>query len=112
MAEMLISGVVKTLMGTLSFLLQQEFAIAWGLKKELEKLESTLTTIQTVLKDAEAKKGKNEELKNWLRKLKDAAYEADDIIDEFKLNRSSTMESCWDTEKGTQIFLAFKRTCI
>ncbi|XXG52790.1 hypothetical protein AAC387_Pa03g1014 [Persea americana] len=85
MAEMLISGVVKTLMGTLSSLLQQEFVIAWGLKKELEKLESTLTTIQTVLKDAEAKKGKNEELKNWLRKLKDAAYEADDMIDEFKI---------------------------
>ncbi|KAJ8635365.1 hypothetical protein MRB53_009632 [Persea americana] len=82
---MLISGFVKTLMGTLSSLLQQEFGIAWGRKKELEKLESTLTTIQTVLKDAEAKKGKNEELKNWLRKLKDAAYEADDMIDEFKI---------------------------
>lgn len=85
MADMLISGVVKTIMGNLNSLLLQEIGIAWGLKKELEKLKSMLTTIQAVLTDAETKKVKSEAQKNLLRKLKDAAYEADDLIDEITM---------------------------
>ena len=37
-----------------------------------------------MLQDAEAKKVKYGPLKNWLIKLKDAAYDAEDIIDECK----------------------------
>lgn len=50
---------------------------------ELDNLERTLSTIQTVLRDAEEKQWKSEAVKNWLRILKDGAYDADDVLDEF-----------------------------
>ncbi|KAF7130389.1 hypothetical protein RHSIM_Rhsim10G0074500 [Rhododendron simsii] len=60
-----------------------DFGIAWGLEAELKNLESTLSSIQAVLVDAEAKQWTSEAVKNWLRKLKDSAYDADNVLDEF-----------------------------
>ncbi|KAK9034952.1 hypothetical protein V6N11_077004 [Hibiscus sabdariffa] len=83
MADVLVSSLVKTIFGTLNSLALREYEIASNLETELQNLESTLTTIQAVLQDAEQKQWKNEAVKNWLRKLKDVAYDADDILDEF-----------------------------
>ncbi|KAL7169401.1 hypothetical protein ACSBR2_034445 [Camellia fascicularis] len=85
MADLLISPLVTSILRTLNSLVLKEFGIAWGLKTELEKLESTLSTIQAVLQDAETKRGKSEALKNWLRKLNDVAYDADNLVDEFMI---------------------------
>ncbi|KAK2642768.1 hypothetical protein Ddye_024531 [Dipteronia dyeriana] len=48
----------------------------------MKKLPSLLTTIHVVLEDAEEKQVKKRALQNWLRKLKDAAYKADDMLTE------------------------------
>ncbi|KAL7250459.1 hypothetical protein ACSBR1_012468 [Camellia fascicularis] len=48
----------------------------------MKKLSSTLTTIQVVLEDAEQKQFQDKAIQNWLRKLNDAAYEVDDILDD------------------------------
>ncbi|CAL5420518.1 unnamed protein product [Camellia sinensis] len=85
MHDLLISPLVSSILKTLNSLVLKEFGIAWGLKTELENLESTLSTIQAVLQDAETKRGKSEALKNWLRKLNDAAYDADNLVDEFMI---------------------------
>ncbi|XP_058079961.1 putative disease resistance protein RGA3 [Magnolia sinica] len=84
-AEAILSAFVKTVLGNLNSLLLQEFGSAWGVKEELGKLESTLSTIHAVLQDAEEQQVKNEAVKNWLKKLKDATYVADDLIDEFAI---------------------------
>ncbi|KAK8327369.1 hypothetical protein V6Z11_A11G177800, partial [Gossypium hirsutum] len=47
-------------------------------------LTNTLTTIQAVLHDAEEKQWKSEAIKNWLGKLKQAAYDLEDVLDDFK----------------------------
>ncbi|XP_058078555.1 putative disease resistance protein RGA4 [Magnolia sinica] len=83
MAEVFLSALVETMVGNLNSLLPQQFQTARGVKKELGKLESTLSTIQAVLQDAEEQQVKSQALKNWLKKLKDVAYDADDLIDEF-----------------------------
>ncbi|CAK9153375.1 unnamed protein product [Ilex paraguariensis] len=83
MADALVSGLVSTILGNLNSYLQQEFGAAWGLKDEIQKLKSTFTAIQAVLQDAEAKQTKNATLQDWLSKLKDAAYDADNLLDEF-----------------------------
>ncbi|XP_039054511.1 putative disease resistance protein RGA1 [Hibiscus syriacus] len=83
MADVFVSSLVKTIFGTLNSLALHEYEIASNLETELQNLESTLTTIQAVLQDAEQKQWKSEAVKNWLRKLKDVAYDADDILDEF-----------------------------
>ncbi|XP_074293543.1 putative disease resistance protein RGA1 [Silene latifolia] len=55
-----------------------------GYKADLEKLQQTVETIKAVLLDAEAKTEKlTHETKLYIKKLKDAAYDADDLIDEF-----------------------------
>ncbi|CAL5422965.1 unnamed protein product [Camellia sinensis] len=97
MPDLLISPLVRSILATLNSLVLKEFGIAWGLKTELENLKSTLSTIQAVLQDAETKRGKSETLKNWLRKLNDAAYDADNLVDEFM---TEAMRRRMDSERG------------
>ncbi|XP_030962832.1 putative disease resistance protein RGA3 [Quercus lobata] len=59
----------------------QEIALIWGVKDEIKKLKETVSTISAVLLDAEAKKHNNE-VKLWLQRLKDAMFDADDLLDE------------------------------
>ncbi|CAK9153332.1 unnamed protein product [Ilex paraguariensis] len=84
MANTLVSGLANTILGNLSSPALQEFGAACGLKDEIQKLKSTFTAIQAVLQDAEAKQTKSKALQDWLSKLKDAAYDADNILDEFE----------------------------
>eukprot|EP00257_Ricinus_communis_P027704 XP_025015118.1 LOW QUALITY PROTEIN: putative disease resistance protein RGA3 [Ricinus communis] len=85
MADALLSALASTILTNLNSLVLGEFAIAGSLKTELNNLESPFTTIQAVLHDAEEKQWKSEAMKNWLHKLKDAAYEADDVLNEYAI---------------------------
>ncbi|RWR91871.1 putative disease resistance protein RGA3 [Cinnamomum micranthum f. kanehirae] len=53
-----------------------------GVEGEAHKLKETLSRIQALLNDAEARQIKDESVRLWLRELKDAAYDAEDIVDE------------------------------
>ncbi|KAL4599186.1 hypothetical protein ACB092_11G109300 [Castanea dentata] len=64
-------------------LLLQEIKLAYGVKAELGYLDSTVSTIQAVLLDAENQGSHNYEIKDWLRKLKDFFLDADDLLDDF-----------------------------
>ncbi|XP_028089907.1 putative disease resistance protein RGA3 [Camellia sinensis] len=97
MADLLISPLVSSILKTLNSLVLKEFGIAWGLKTDLENLGSTLSTIQAVLQDAETKRGKGEALKNWLRKLNDTAYDANNLVDEFM---NEAMRRRMDSKRG------------
>ncbi|KAL1072916.1 hypothetical protein V6Z11_D11G185500 [Gossypium hirsutum] len=83
MADVFVSSLVSTILGNLNSLALREFEIASNLETDLQDLESTLSTIQAVLQDAEQKQWRSEAVRNWLRKLKDIAYDADDLLDEF-----------------------------
>ncbi|XP_030971366.1 putative disease resistance protein RGA4 [Quercus lobata] len=50
--------------------------------KEVRKLESTLRAIQAVLEDAEKKQVSDKAVELWLDKLKEAAYDVDNVLDE------------------------------
>ncbi|KAL8532125.1 hypothetical protein ACS0TY_008660 [Phlomoides rotata] len=81
MADALVSAVLKTVVGMLGSAALQEVSLVWGLKDEIDKLESVFGAIQAVLHDAELKQRKSEPIQNWLRKLKDAACDAENILD-------------------------------
>ncbi|XP_026657357.2 putative disease resistance RPP13-like protein 1 [Phoenix dactylifera] len=51
--------------------------------KDLEKLGRTLKRIQAVLHDAEEREIREESVKLWLKELKEVAYQADDVLDEY-----------------------------
>ncbi|KAK6782835.1 hypothetical protein RDI58_020631 [Solanum bulbocastanum] len=75
---------LQVLLDNLTCFIQGELGLILGFKDEFEKLQSTFTTIQAVLEDAQKKQLKDKAIENWLQKLNAAAYEADDILDECK----------------------------
>jgi Leucine-rich repeat (LRR) protein len=85
MADAIVSALASTIMGNLNSLILQELGLAGCLKTDLEHLERTFITTQAVLQDAEVKQWKDQAIKVWLRHLKDAAYDVDDLLDEFAI---------------------------
>jgi hypothetical protein len=83
MAEAVLFNTAEGIMKSLGSLALQEIGLLWGFKDELKKLGSTVSTIQAVLLDAEEQQAKNHAVKDWLGKLKDAIYEADDLLDDY-----------------------------
>eukprot|EP00258_Populus_trichocarpa_P028503 XP_024444522.1 putative disease resistance protein RGA4 [Populus trichocarpa] len=83
MADAVLSALATTIMGNLNSSFLQELGLAGSLETELENLNRTIRTIRAVLHDAEEKQWKSEAIKLWLRDLKDAAYDADDLLSDF-----------------------------
>ena len=84
MAESFAFGIAERVLETLGSSLLQEVGLSWCVETALEELKDTVSTIQAVLLDGEEKQTSNNELRDWLGKLKDAFYKADDIVDEFE----------------------------
>ncbi|EHA8588124.1 putative disease resistance protein [Cocos nucifera] len=51
--------------------------------KDLKKLERTLKRIHAVLNDVEEREIREEAVKLWLKELKEVAYDAEDVLDEY-----------------------------
>jgi structure-specific endonuclease subunit SLX1 len=85
MSEAVTSALVSTILGNLNTLVHEELGLVFGIQTEFEKLKRTFMTVQAVLKDAEEKQWKDEAIRIWLTGLKDAAYDADDVLDEFAI---------------------------
>ncbi|GMP41084.1 hypothetical protein CsSME_00011299 [Camellia sinensis var. sinensis] len=66
----------------LNTFIQNEVGLLCGVNKDLKKLPGTLSTIWDVLEDEEQKQLQDKHIQDWLKELNDAAYEADDILDE------------------------------
>ncbi|KAI8553453.1 hypothetical protein RHMOL_Rhmol05G0017400 [Rhododendron molle] len=75
-------SLVTNLLKSLQPLVEKEVGLLLGVDEEMTKLSSTLSTIETVLEDAERNHPEDRAVQDWLRKLKDAAYKVDDILDE------------------------------
>ncbi|KAK9713872.1 hypothetical protein RND81_06G056400 [Saponaria officinalis] len=62
-----------------------EMKLAWGLKDELEKLQTKFSDLQPFLMDVGSAKHADQrtQVTAWLQKVKDAAYCADDIMDDY-----------------------------
>ncbi|CAI0395831.1 unnamed protein product [Linum tenue] len=83
MAEIILFPIGKQILEKLGNFAVQEIGLLWTLKKELKKLDDTVSTIQAVLLDAEKKQKHNDQIKLWLSNLSEAMYDADDLLDDF-----------------------------
>ncbi|KAF2289419.1 hypothetical protein GH714_036053 [Hevea brasiliensis] len=70
---------LESVLGKLASLTLGEISLAWNVSDYLDKLKSTLSTVEAVLLDAQEQQGKNHELTIRLSKFKDALFDADDI---------------------------------
>ncbi|XP_058079905.1 putative disease resistance RPP13-like protein 1 [Magnolia sinica] len=73
--------------------LREEVYLVGDAKEELIKLSSTLESIQAVLNDAEIMQFHNPSIQVWLKKLKDVAYDAEDLLDEMIPSPESESET-------------------
>ena len=83
MAEAIPFGLARKIIEKLSSTTFEEIGSIWGVKDELEQLKNTVSTIQAVLQDAEEQQDKNHQVRDWLKKLRDAVYDADDLLSDF-----------------------------
>ncbi|XP_059439327.1 putative disease resistance protein RGA4 [Corylus avellana] len=82
MAERLLFGSAERIIQTLGSLAAKEIGLLWGVEDELQSLMNTVSTIKAVLLDAEEKQAAgNHGVRDWLGKLDDAIYDADDLLD-------------------------------
>ncbi|XP_019166239.1 PREDICTED: putative disease resistance protein RGA3 [Ipomoea nil] len=95
MAETFLADITENVLSKIVSLAQDEISSAWNLKPELKKLQNTLSTIKAVLRDADEQQAKNHEVKDWLQKLRDVVYDADDLLDDFgTLSLLRKLRSC------------------
>ncbi|CAL1379916.1 unnamed protein product [Linum trigynum] len=81
-AEAILIPVAKSILGKAADLAAEQIGLLWNFKRELKKLKDTVTIIQAVLRDAEEKQFHNHQVKDWLEKLSDVMYDADDLLDD------------------------------
>ncbi|CAN1233496.1 Disease resistance protein RGA2 [Linum perenne] len=87
MAESALFSLTQTVLNQLSSKLLQEAAFLWGIEDagvdEIDKLTLTISAVQRLLLDAEDKSHHNHNLRLWLKDLRRALYDADDLLDDF-----------------------------
>ncbi|XP_020085966.1 disease resistance protein RGA2-like [Ananas comosus] len=88
MAEGIAFDLVKGVLGKLGSALGDEIGLLRSFKHDADDLRSNFSAIQAVLLDAEERSSsagkESHALRDWLRKLKDAAYDADGLLDEIR----------------------------
>ncbi|KAG2481252.1 hypothetical protein PVAP13_6KG393140 [Panicum virgatum] len=79
---------VEGLVGKAADVLVQRVTGMWGIESYRRKLEDQLVYMLSLLavaeEKAEAKMEAGRAVKAWMKKLKTAAYEADDVLDAFQ----------------------------
>ncbi|OWM65587.1 hypothetical protein CDL15_Pgr009113 [Punica granatum] len=83
MADEVLGGVVESVTGHLVSLVSQEIRLACGVRAELVKLQTTVSIIGGMLREADKRRVEAEYVKEWLKKLKELFYDADDLLDDF-----------------------------
>ncbi|WCJ19994.1 hypothetical protein M5689_002260 [Euphorbia peplus] len=58
----------------------QDLKIFWGLEEELNDLQESMDEVADLVEDAEEKQDHMVQARRWLRKLRDEAYEAENLL--------------------------------
>ncbi|KAJ9190537.1 hypothetical protein P3X46_001725 [Hevea brasiliensis] len=110
MAEAIPFGVATEILTKLGSSLFQEIGSLYGVKKDLQELENTLSTIKAALLDAEERQEKSHLVQDWIRKLKDVVFDADDLLDAAATRASQLQVEThgWKIEKVSPNSIAFR----
>ncbi|XP_064998323.1 putative disease resistance protein RGA3 [Musa acuminata AAA Group] len=76
---------ISGLVGTLKDMAKEEVDLLLGVPGEIQKLQRSLRNIHSVLRDAEKRRIEDEEVNDWLMELKDVMYDADNLLDECRM---------------------------
>jgi Rx N-terminal domain len=82
--ETLVSAAVEKVCDKLIDLLAEQLHLLWNFKDDMEYMKSTMLMIKAVLSDAEKRSLEEDSVRLWLRRLKSAAYDIDDMLSDFE----------------------------
>nr|CAD1828954.1 unnamed protein product [Ananas comosus var. bracteatus] len=106
MAEGIAFDLVKGVLDKLGSTLWDEIGLLRSFKDDADDLRSNFSAIQAVLLDAEERSNVEKEshaLCDWLRKLKDAAYDADDLLDEIRTQAALRQQQYPEVQDQNQL---------
>ncbi|XP_008222899.1 PREDICTED: putative disease resistance protein RGA3 [Prunus mume] len=84
-AEFVLTFAAERILTKVAALATEQLSLAWGFKGELAWLGDSLSLMQNILRDAaEQPTDQGHAVKAWVKKLKDIAQDADDVLDEFQ----------------------------
>ncbi|XP_044465070.1 putative disease resistance protein RGA4 [Mangifera indica] len=86
MAEAILFNTSTEILKKIVSLIGGEVPLLWNLKSNLRRLEGTMSTLKAVLLDAETKQTQDHQLRDWLGKLRDVFYDAEDVLEEFEFH--------------------------
>uniref|UniRef100_A0A0D9XVG0 NB-ARC domain-containing protein n=1 Tax=Leersia perrieri TaxID=77586 RepID=A0A0D9XVG0_9ORYZ len=89
---------MKSLLGKLGNLLSQEYALIRGIRGDVQYINDDLASMQAFLRDLSAVAEGNSHdhrMKDWMKQIRDMAYDIEDCIDDFthRLPPDSTSEA-------------------
>nr|XP_027099089.1 disease resistance protein RPM1-like [Coffea arabica] len=76
-------SVVGFLINQLSTLLSQEITLLGGLKSDVQFIKDELGSMKAFLREAEAKEDNDSQLQEWLKQVREVAYDTEDVLDDF-----------------------------
>ncbi|KAK3162237.1 hypothetical protein QOZ80_1BG0087220 [Eleusine coracana subsp. coracana] len=82
-AEAILGAFMQTLFQKLSEIALDQFRSYRGIHGKLDNLSGILSELKNFLDDAEAKQLTDASVRGWLAKLKDIAYDIDDLLDRY-----------------------------
>ncbi|XP_027155865.1 disease resistance protein RPM1-like [Coffea eugenioides] len=77
--------VVSFVSNHLATLLREEGSLLGGLRQEVQLIKDELGHMKAFLKVAEAKEEDDPRLQEWIKQVREAAYDIEDVLDEFVL---------------------------
>ncbi|KAL5981907.1 hypothetical protein ACLOJK_015974 [Asimina triloba] len=87
-----LESVVSFLLGKLDTLLTEEVNLLKGVRTQVRWIRGELEGMQAFLRDAEERAETNAGVNTWVKQVREASYEIDDVLDEFKLRLSDSYD--------------------
>ncbi|XP_056172164.1 putative disease resistance RPP13-like protein 1 [Syzygium oleosum] len=84
MAESLLFSIAQGVLGKIASPVFQEAVAIYSVEDQIRELKNTVAAITAVLLDAEEQQAKNNGLQQWLGRLRDVLYDAEDVLDELE----------------------------
>ena len=109
MAEDPLSYLIEKALEKLASLVSRESVLTYDFKSDLEKLRHSLTTVEAVRLDADARQVENVDVSVWLGRLKEVAYDMTDLLDEFEYEALRTQEV---SRKVRLLFFSFIKSFV
>ncbi|GMI79481.1 hypothetical protein like AT5G48620 [Hibiscus trionum] len=85
---------VASAVKTIGQLLAEEAVYLWGVEKQVDRLQTELQWMQSSLMVADVKQDEDERIRLWVAEIRDLAYDAEDVIEDFALKNKGGLLGC------------------